>query len=98
MVDPPQKNLFTRTADVQQERENGRVNMKSPPIRPLVQLELDLQEQAGDLNAAECRALASKLARWAHQLRVKAAVLEAHEAPQPRPALRALCRRRLLLN
>jgi hypothetical protein len=66
--------------------------------RPLVQLELPLQQQAGDLNAAQSRFLAAKFERWAHQLRMKAAILEAHAAPRPRRGLRVLPPRRLVLN
>jgi hypothetical protein len=74
------------------------LNPKITSSRPLVQLELSLQEQAGDLNAAQSRAMASRLERWAHQLRVKAAILEAHSKPRPRRALKPLWPRRLLLN
>ena len=74
------------------------MNLKTIPPRPLVQLELPLQEQAGDLNASQSRALAAKLERWAHQLRVKAAILDAHAQPRPRRGLRPLVRRRLALN
>jgi hypothetical protein len=74
------------------------INHNAISPRPLVQLELDLEQQVGDLNAAESRALAAKLVRWAHQLQVKASVLESHALPQPKRSLRRLCERQLRLN
>jgi len=73
-------------------------NQKTISSRPLVQLELPLQQQAGDLNASESRALAGKLERWAHQLRVKAAVLDAHFSRPSLPRLKRLPLSRLILN
>jgi hypothetical protein len=61
-------------------------------------LEPELEEIANSLNAAQRRALASKLERWAKELRVSAFILERDAAPRPRPALKRLAPRRLLLN
>lgn len=68
------------------------------PPRPLVQLELELEAQAGGLDALHCRILAAKLSRWSHQLQVKARVLESHSGPRPRPFLKRLSKRKLFLN
>jgi hypothetical protein len=57
------------------------------PKRPLVILEPTLELQACVLSPAERRSLARVYARWAHQLRVSAAILEAHAAPKPKRKL-----------
>ena len=61
-------------------------------------MELPLEIKAGLYNAAQCRALASKLARWAHQLTVKAAVLEARSGQKSPPRPKFLNRRQAALN
>ena len=63
-----------------------------------VTLEPELEEAAALLNPYQRRELARKLDRWSHQLRVSAAVLLSNNSPKPRPSLRALGRRRLVLN
>ena len=62
------------------------VTMKNQtPRSPLVQLELALEAKAGGYDAGQCRRLAEKLSRWAHQLTVKAKVLESHLSRPSRP-------------
>lgn len=71
--------------------------MKKLVIR--VRLEPELEEVACLWTIAKRRRMATKLARWARQLSVSAAILEADQQSQkPRPVLQGLARRRLLLN
>jgi hypothetical protein len=73
-------------------------NPNPPPKRKLIQLELELEFIAGNYDAAKCRAVAKVYIRWAHQLEIKASVLDAHARPVPRPVLPRLSRRKLLRN
>lgn len=65
----------------------------------LVVLEPVLEQIAGDFSAAQCVRLAKVYRRWARQLSVKAKVLRAHSvSSKPRPEVRPLHPRRLVLN
>ena len=61
-------------------------------------LEPKLELQASCLNACQCRQLARVYDRWAHQLKMKAAILDVDAAPPPRRVLRRLPTQKLLLN
>jgi hypothetical protein len=67
-------------------------------MRKRIVLEPELEEIAKDLNASQRRALAGKLERWANELRVSAVILDRDAEPRPRPSLKRLSSRRLLLN
>ena len=64
----------------------------------LVILEPGLEEQAVGLNATQCRKLAGVYERWAHQLRVKAKILDRVHGPRAKPQLPKLSRAKTLLN
>jgi hypothetical protein len=63
-----------------------------------VTLEPELEEEASLMTPAQRLALARKFERWARQLRVSAFILDRVYSPKPRPSLRALTRRKLVLN
>jgi hypothetical protein len=63
-----------------------------------VTLEPELEEEAGLLTPAQRLDLARKFERWSRQLRVSAFILKRAYEPKPRPSLKALTRRRLVLN
>jgi len=63
-----------------------------------VTLEPELEEEAALLTAAQRIELARKFDRWSRQLRVSAFILKRVYAPKPRPSLKVLTRRRLVLN
>ncbi len=63
-----------------------------------VTLEPELEEEASLMTPAQRLALAHKFERWSRQLRVSAFILNRVSAPKPQPFLRALTRRKLVLN
>jgi len=67
-------------------------------MRKRIVLEPELEEIAKELNASRRRALAGKLERWAKELRVSAFILDRDAEPRPKPSLKRLPNRRLLLN
>ena len=71
--------------------------MKTKKYCP-VTLEPELEEEASLMTSAQRLALARKIERWSRQLRVSAFILDRVYAPKPRPFLKALTRRRLVLN
>lgn len=72
----------------------GNVCMK----RSLIQLEPDLEELAGHLNAHERVMLAKKFFRWSKQLYVSVRILRRNSGPKPRATLKRLPERLLRLN
>jgi hypothetical protein len=71
--------------------------MKTKKYCP-VTLEPELEEEASLMTPAQRLALARKFERWSRQLRVSAFILDRVYAPKPRPFLKVLTRRRLVLN
>lgn len=65
---------------------------------PTVQLEPELEEIAGHLNAHKRVMLARKFFRWSKQLYVTAQILRRHAQPKPPPSLKRCPQRRLALN
>lgn len=63
-----------------------------------VRLEPELEEIAALLTAPQRRIMAAKLSRWARELMVSAAIIDADATGYRRPSLRPLTRRRLALN
>lgn len=66
--------------------------------RSLIQLEPDLEELAGHLNAHERVMLAKKFFRWSKQLYVSVRILRRNSGPKPRATLKRLPERLLRLN
>jgi hypothetical protein len=71
---------------------NGRMKKRRFTLEP------ELEEETALLTAAQRMRLARKFERWARQLRVSAFILRQDAHPGPRPSLRAVPRRRLVLN
>lgn len=67
-------------------------------MKPKVTLEPALESRAALWTPRKRRAIAAKLERWAHELRVSAAILESDQALPSPPRPKALPPRRLLLN
>ena len=63
-----------------------------------IKMEPELEEMAGNLNPTERRAMAAKLERWAHELRVTSSVMDVQGGPRRRLAVPRLSRRRQFLN
>ncbi len=66
--------------------------------KPVI-LEPNLEARASDYDPLQCRALAALYRRWAHQLSIKARILEIrrHRATPP-PAIKKLSQGRLRRN
>jgi hypothetical protein len=58
--------------------------------KPKIILEYALEVHAAELNAWQCRDLADVYVRWAHQLRVKAKMMEQCQQPLKRQRLKRL--------
>lgn len=68
-------------------------------MKKRVKLEPELEEFAGDWGPLHCLEVAAVWERWAKQLRMKATIrLRDQSWPKPKPALRRVSHRRLLLN
>lgn len=67
-------------------------------VRIRVRLEPQLEKHIATLDASERRQVAKKFERWAHQLKISAAILDRACPAPPQDPLRPLPRRRLLLN
>ena len=72
--------------------------VRMPRMIVHVRLEPGLEEVAGLMSAPQCRALASVYKRYAHQLEVKAAILDRVHGRRAKPKLPKLGLRRSLLN
>jgi hypothetical protein len=70
---------------------------KDKPYCPVI-LEPELEQDACLWTAAQRRAAARKMRRWARQLEVSAFILERHAKPRSKSSLRALKPEKLALN
>jgi hypothetical protein len=77
--------------------ENGGM-MNIEPKKKRVLLEPSLEELASCWSPAKRIEMARKMERWARQLFISAAILQADSAPRPQPRLRRLPPRKLRLN
>lgn len=77
---------------------NRSEHIESSVMPRRIVLEPLLEEQALLLNPRQRRALARVYERWAHQLLISAAILEADERRPKRHPLRRLPARKLALN
>lgn len=80
---------------------NNNTNGNNQKLRVRVTLEPTLEEQVKLMSPSKRRQLAAVYERWAHQLRVSAAILDLEkksQQPSPRRSLKPLPRRRQLLN
>ena len=73
------------------------ISMKNNKYCP-VTLEPELEEEASLWTPGQRRAFASKLERWARQLRVSAFILERQSAGRQRPSLTGVSVRQQRLN
>lgn len=63
-----------------------------------VRLEPELEEECGSMRPIQRRKMARKLYRWAKQLWISAAIIEADEQPKPKAQLKRLARAQLARN
>ena len=69
------------------------------PMKSRVTLEPELEEFAGEWGPLHCLEVAEKWVRWGRQLRMKARItLRDRSWPTPKPALRNVPPRKLVLN
>jgi len=72
--------------------------MKSDGVKRRFTLEPEQEEETCFMTAPQRRALANKLRRWARELEVSAKMMEMDEAPKPKPRIKYLSHRKLILN